>query len=66
MKHKISMLALGDGMIRYTIQTKAHWWNKWHYIMDGNQPQLFREEELKKMGFLLRKEGKKGKTYMMP
>lgn len=56
MKYKISMLAMGDGIIRYTIQTKAHWWNKWHYIMDGNQPQLFREEDLKKIGFLLRKE----------
>ena len=60
MKHKISMLAFGDGIIRYTIQTKAHWWNKWRFIMDGNQPMLFREEDLKRtLYYLLRKEGKK-------
>jgi hypothetical protein len=51
MKHKINMLALGDGIIRYTVQTKNHWWNRWRYIMDGNQPQLFSREGLKKMGF---------------
>ena len=52
MKYNINKLALGDGIIRYTVQTKKHWWNKWHYIMDGNQPQLFSREELKKAGVL--------------
>ena len=49
MKHKINMLALGDSIIRYTVQVKEHWWNKWHYIMDGNQPQLFRRDELRQL-----------------
>ena len=45
MKRKICELIIGDEL-RYTVETKEHWWNRWHFIMDGSQPRLFRKEEL--------------------
>ena len=51
MKHKISKLIIGD-YIRYTLQTKKHWWNKWHFLMDGKMPRLFTGEELARLGIV--------------
>jgi hypothetical protein len=48
-KTKISKLILGD-TIRYTVEKKFHWWERWHYIMDGRYPRLFTKEELIKFG----------------
>lgn len=44
-KTKIHELIIGDE-IRYTVEKKFHWWEKWHYIMDGSYPKLFSKEEL--------------------
>ena len=46
-KRKITALILGD-CIRYTIQQKEHWWNRWNYIFDGKYPRLFSYEEVVK------------------
>ena len=45
MKRKISCLLLGE-QYRYIVQKKAHWWNRWHYILDGKYPRLFTLAEL--------------------
>lgn len=49
MKTRLHQLYFGDGIIRYTIEQKAHWWSRWHYMMDGKYPRLFTREELKAM-----------------
>ena len=46
MKYRITPLLIGD-MVRFTVETKNHWWNRWQYIFDGNYPRLFSSEELK-------------------
>lgn len=46
MKYRVTPLLIGD-MVRFTVETKNHWWNRWHYIFDGNYPRLFSSEELK-------------------
>ena len=51
MKQKISELIIGD-VLRYTVQTKKHWWSRWHFIMDGTFPRLFKADELVKFGFV--------------
>jgi hypothetical protein len=35
-------------MERFTVETKDHWWNRWHFIFDGSYPRLFSSEDLKK------------------
>ena len=47
MRYKVTQLLIGD-VQRYTVQTREHWWSKWHYIMDGQYPRLFSNKELKK------------------
>jgi len=44
-KTKIHELIIGDE-IRYTVEKKFHWWERWHYIEDGRYPRLFTKEEL--------------------
>lgn len=39
-KRRISCLLLGD-CYRYTVERKEHWYNRWHYINDGQYPRLF-------------------------
>lgn len=51
MKQKITVLIIGDEL-RYIVQNKEHWWNKWRFIMDGCYPRLFRAEELVKFGIV--------------
>lgn len=48
-KTKIHELIIGDE-IRYTVEKKFHWWEKWHYIMDDSYPRLFTKEELINLG----------------
>ena len=47
MKYRITPLLIGD-MERFTVKTKDHWWNRWHFIFDGSYPRLFSSEDLKK------------------
>lgn len=49
-RRKITALYLGEGIIRYTVQNKFRWWQRWHYVMDGNYPRLFSAEELQLLG----------------
>ena len=49
-RRKITALYLGEGIIRYTVQNKFKWWQRWHYMMDGNYPRLFSAEELQLLG----------------
>ena len=51
MKRRIHEIIIGDAL-RYVVQTKWHWWEKWHYLMDGNQPRLFTKEELHKFNLI--------------
>lgn len=51
MKTRISKLYFGKGIIRYTIEHREHWWQKWHYMMDGISPRLFSKEELDLLGY---------------
>ena len=50
-RRRITALLLGD-CIRYTIQQKEHWWNRWRYIEEGKYPRLFSYKELVKFGFI--------------
>lgn len=50
-KIRISKLYFGNGVIRYTLERKEHWWSKWHYMMDGNYPRLLSEDELRLLGY---------------
>lgn len=50
-KTKITTLYLGEGIIRYTIEHKEHWYSRWHFMMDGSYPRLFNENELKLLGY---------------
>lgn len=54
MKTRISKLYLGKGIIRYTIEYKKPWWNKWHFIMKDNKPRLFSIKELKLLGYKMK------------
>lgn len=45
MRTRISELIIGDSL-RYTVEKKNHWWERWHYIMDGKYPRLFSQQEL--------------------
>lgn len=47
MRYKITPLLIGD-CERFTVETKEHWWNRWHFIFDGKYPRLFSSEDLKK------------------
>lgn len=47
MRYKITPLLIGD-CERFTVETKEHWWNGWHFIFDGEYPRLFSSEDLKK------------------
>lgn len=49
MKTRISKLYFGNGIHRYIIAYKEHWWSRWHYVMDGEHPRFFTFEELKAM-----------------
>lgn len=56
MKHKVTKLVLstlpdGTTLIRYTLQTKDHWYSRWKFHMDGSMPTLFSKEQLKNLGF---------------
>ena len=48
MKYRIYALYLDNGIVRFTVKTKEHWWNRWHYIYDGQYPRLFQEDELER------------------
>lgn len=48
MKYRVTSLLISD-MIRFTVETKNHWWNRWNFIFDGKYPRLFNSEELKKL-----------------
>lgn len=50
-KTNISKLYLGEGIIRYTLQHKDHWYSRWHYMMDGDYPRLFSKDELELLGY---------------
>lgn len=50
-KTRISKLYFGEGIIRYIIEYKDHWYSKWHFVIDGDYPQLFSEENLKLLGY---------------
>lgn len=52
-KRKITALYLGEGIIRYTVENKFRWWQRWHYMMNGNYPRLFSAEELQLLGIKL-------------
>ena len=49
-RRKITALYLGEGIIRYTVQNKFKWWQRWQYVMDGRYPRLFSAEELRLLG----------------
>jgi hypothetical protein len=49
-RRKITALYLGGGVIRYTVQNKFRWWQRWHYMMNGDLPRLFSAEELQLLG----------------
>jgi hypothetical protein len=49
-RRKITALYLGEGIVRYTVQNKFKWWQRWQYMMDGNYPRLFGAEELQLLG----------------
>ncbi len=53
MKYKITKLLFplpGDDIcIRYIVQKKRHWWNKWQYIMEDTTPYLFTGYQIKKL-----------------
>lgn len=49
MKTRISKLYFGNGIHRYIIAHKEHWWSRWRYVMDGKYPRLFTSEEIKAM-----------------
>ena len=51
MKTRISRLYFGDGIIRYIIEHKKHWWSKWYFVMDDDAPRFFSIEELKLLGY---------------
>lgn len=40
MKIKATRLLIGEAHY-YVVQTKKHWWSRWHYIYDGAYPRLF-------------------------
>lgn len=52
MKVKIKITAIHriDGVIRYTIQTKFKWWQRYQYVYDGRCARLFSSEELQLLG----------------
>lgn len=50
-KTKITALYLGEGIIRYIIEYKEHWYSRWRFMMDGSYPRLFNEDELKLLGY---------------
>lgn len=54
-KTRISELYMGEGVIRYTIEHKDQWYSRWYFMMDGNYPRLFSSEELKILGYDIRK-----------
>lgn len=47
MKYRVTSLLISD-MVRFTVETKNHRWNRWNFIFDGKYPRLFSSEELKK------------------
>ena len=49
-KRRITELYLGNNIIRYTVENKFRWWQRWHFIMDGRYPRLFSREELELLG----------------
>lgn len=49
MKTRISKLDFGNGIHRYIIAHKEHWWSRWRYVMDEKYPRLFTSEEIKAM-----------------
>lgn len=42
---------MSEGIIRYTIEHKEHWYSKWHFMMDCDYPRLFSAEELKLLNY---------------
>lgn len=50
-KTRISKLYFGEGIIRFTIEHKDHWYSKWHFMMDGKYPRLFSKDELELLGY---------------
>lgn len=48
MKYRVTSLLISD-MVKFTVETKNHWWNRWNFIFDGKYPRLFNSEELKKL-----------------
>lgn len=46
MKVKVTRLLIGCSLY-YLVQTRKHWWNRWHYVFDGSYPRLFTIEEVK-------------------
>lgn len=53
MKYRISRLYFpivnDDVLIKYVIEYKRHWWNKWRFMMYGNIPQLYSKEQIEKI-----------------
>ena len=50
-KTRIAGLIIGD-VILYTVEKKFHWFERWHYIMDGPYPRLFSQKELVEFGIV--------------
>ena len=48
MKYRVTSLLISD-MVKFTVETKNHQWNRWNFIFDGKYPRLFSSEELKKL-----------------
>lgn len=52
MKIKIEKLnfpiPIGGSISRYIVKYRSHWWNKWKYIMDNGNPQLFTNDYILK------------------
>lgn len=46
---RITALYFGEGIKRYLVEYRKHWWQRWHYVMDGRYPRLFTSEEIKAM-----------------
>ena len=49
MKTRITALYFGDGIKRYLVEHREHWWQRWHYVMDGHYPRLFTWSEVKEI-----------------
>ena len=50
MKVKATKLLIGDDSY-YIVQTKEHWWNRWHFIFSGQYPRLFTPREFRELHF---------------